>query len=65
MLTEEFLSSGPTHGSIIIPSLNSLFNRPSRTSIPYVGGCQFLSITGQPPTDFKRFRIGISPIRLI
>jgi len=61
MFTEEFLSSGPTHWSIRIPSLYSPLSRPSNVSTENSGGCQSGWVTGHPPSDSKTFRRGASP----
>jgi len=61
MFTEEFLSSGPTHWSIRIPSLYSPLRRPSNVSTENSGGFQSGWVTGHPPSDSKTIRRGASP----
>jgi len=61
IFTEEFLSSGPTHWSIRIPSLYSPLRRPSNVSTENSGGFQSGWVTGQPPSDSKTVRRGASP----
>lgn len=69
MLTDEFLSSGPTHCSIMTPWLSSPLSRPSRFSTdPTSAPCPVdhsTSRTGHPPSDWSVSRRTVSPVDLI
>lgn len=62
MLTELFLSSGPTHCSMRTPSLNSPLTRPKSTSIENCGGFHSGTVTGHPPNVSITCLNGTSPI---
>jgi len=62
MCALEFLSSGPTQGSMRTDSLNPPFKRPSRTSIEKAGGFQLGVMTGHPPRSSRTLRSGRSPV---
>ena len=69
MLTDEFLSSGPTHCSIMTPWLSSPLSRPSKFSTDAtLAPCPVdhpTSRTGHPPRDWRVCRRIMSPVALI